>query len=172
MRVAHVLLLAVMAVPLLAAKPAGHMTKGVANAALAAAARRSPVRAIDYDLDRCDDRTVAQWLADMTGSDAKRIAWTGGPCELINDLNPLDAGSAWCAQAMITPVHPRNRSDRPTIEVYFEKPVHGRPGAAYAFRGEMRAADGEDYSRSREEFEFDWRSRFKAGKAPVNCPDA
>jgi hypothetical protein len=171
MRLAHTLLVLLLAIPVLAAKPPGGMTKGVANAALAAAAQRTPVRSIDYDQDRCDGRTVRQWLADLTGSDARSIVWTGGSCELTNDLNPMDAGSSWCAQATITPTHPKNRSDRPSIEVYFEKPAHGRPGAAYAFRGEMRAADGENYSRRRDEFEFDWRSGFKAGKQPVSCAD-
>ncbi|MEA2844828.1 MAG: hypothetical protein QOG78_109 [Rhodospirillaceae bacterium] len=38
-----------------------------------------------------------------------------------------------CAQATITLVHPKDRRDSPLIEIYFEKRVQGRPGAAHAF---------------------------------------
>jgi hypothetical protein len=56
------------------------------------------------------------------------------------------------------------------IEIFFEAPEHGRPGRAYAFRGAMRAADGLNMSRYRQEFEFDWTSRFPApAGAVVDC---
>src|SRR5690348_5681650 len=101
------------------------MTKGVANAALAAKARITPVKAVDYDDDRCDERTVEQWLKAITGPQARAITWTGGPCELTGP--GIDYGSDWCAQATITLVHPKDRNDRPMIEIYFERPAHGRP---------------------------------------------
>ena len=52
-------------------------TKGVPNAALVEAARNTPVKDIDYGQDRCDARTVEQWLTELTGPEAKSIAWTG-----------------------------------------------------------------------------------------------
>jgi len=151
------------------AKPAaGGMTKGVANAALAAKARATPVKAIDYDEDRCDTRTVDQWLRALTGANAKSVAWTGGPCQMVGP--GIDSGSDWCAQATITLKHPKNRHDQPAIEVFFDKPVHGRPGAAYAFRGAMLAGDGQDMARFRKDFEADWTSRFAAPPgAIVDC---
>jgi hypothetical protein len=147
----------------------GGMTRGVANAALAQAAKTAPVTAIDYDQDRCDDRTVARWLTDLAGDEVRSIVWTGGPCELVGP--GIDAGSRWCAQARLALVHRLDRGDRPTIEVFFEAPVRGRPGKPYAFRGAMRAADGLDMARFRQDFEADWLSRFPASRAAiVDCP--
>ena len=157
-----VLLLSLAAASAVAKAPPakGAMTKGVANAALAAAARTTPVGAIDYDEDRCDKRTVEAWLKALTGTNARAITWTGGPCEIVGP--GIDQGSDWCAQATVTLAHPKNRRDTATIEVFFEAPKHGRPGRAYAFRGEMEAADGQDMSRDRKAFEADWTSRFPA----------
>ena len=147
-------------------------THGVANAALVAAAKATTLKAIDYDEERCrNQRTVEAWLRELTVGNATAVVWTGGPCALSNDLNPIDSGSSWCAQATIRLKHPKTRNDQPTAEVYFEKPVRGRPGKAYAFRGEMLAADGEDYSRFRKEFEYDWVSRFPASKTVTKCPE-
>jgi hypothetical protein len=146
-------------------------TKGVANASLAWAARDTPVAAIDYEQDRCDGRTVEQWLKALTAAQARSIAWTGGPCELVGP--GIDSGSSWCAQAVVTLAHPLSRRDRPTVEVFFEKPDHGRPGRPYAFRGSMRAADGLDLSRFRKDFEYDWTSRFPAPRGAIlDCPDS
>jgi len=156
--------------PVLAAGPQGGTTHGVSNAALAAAARATPVAAIDYDLKRCDARTVEQWLKALVGRRARAIVWTGGPCSVVGP--GIDVGSRWCADATITLAHPRNKADQPMIEVFFEKPVAGKPGAAYAFRGVMQAADGEDVSRFRDGFEADWTSRFPApAGAIVDCAD-
>ncbi|MBS0409238.1 MAG: hypothetical protein JSR86_04935 [Proteobacteria bacterium] len=148
------------------ARPAGGgMTKGVANAVLAAKARSTPVKAVDYNEDRCDPRSVEQWLKALTGANARSIAWTGGPCQIVG--MGIDGGSSWCAQATITLAHPKSRRDQPMIEIFFERPVHGRPGAAYAFRGAMTAADGEDTSRFRKDFEADWTSRFAAPEGAI-----
>jgi hypothetical protein len=163
--------LGVMVMPGPAGAKAGY-TKGVANAALVAAAKATPLKAIDYDEVRCrNERTLETWIKELTAGAAKTVSWTGGPCVLANDLSPLDSGSDWCARAMVTLKHPKNRNDTPTVEVYFEKPVLGRLKPAYAFRGEMLAADGEDYSRSRHDFEYDWVSRFPAAKAVTKCPE-
>lgn len=149
------------------AKP--RMVKGVPAAALAQAARTTPVRAIDYDQDRCDGRTVGQWLTALTIGEARAIRWQGGPCALVGP--GIDSGSDWCADAFVTLAHPKGRNDQPIVEVFFEKPVHGRPGKAYAFRGAMQAADGLDMSRFRKDFEYDWTTRFKAPPgAVVDCP--
>jgi hypothetical protein len=148
---------------------ASGITKGVSNAVLAAAGRAALVAAIDYDTQRCDDRTVEAWLTALVGHNARAITWSGGPCSIVGP--GIDVGSDWCADATITLRHPKDRFDHPMIEVFFEAPVHGHPGVAYAFRGEMEAADGQDMSRFRDGFEADWISRFKApDDAIVDCP--
>jgi hypothetical protein len=137
-------------------------------AKLIAAAKATPVRAIDYDDERCDERTVAEWLGALTGADARRIAWTAGPCQIVGP--GIDQGATWCAQATVVLARPGGPKDRPMVEVFFEDPKAGRPGRAYAFRGAMRAEDGLDMSRFRREFEYDWTSRFKpAAGAIVDC---
>jgi len=160
--------LALVVLFLLAAAPLG--AQPAFKARLIAAAKATPVRAIDYDDDRCDDRTVSRWLADLTGPNARAINWTAGRCQIVGP--GIDAGGEWCVQGMVTLKRPRGRSDEPVVEVYFERPSHGRPGKAYAFRGLMRAADGIDMSRFRKDFEYDWTSRFKAPRgAIVDCAE-
>lgn len=166
-------LLAVAAVagPTLAAGHGG-MTKGVANSALVAAGRQTRLKAIDYDQVHCDaDLTLEAWLKTLTGANVRSIAWSGGRCELANDIGPLDSGSDWCAQAEITLAHPQDRDDTATVEVYFEKPIHGQPGPAYAFRGLMVTADGPDYTRFRKDFQAEWIQRFGAPAGACRDPD-
>ncbi len=155
----------------IAAKPAA--TKGVANAALAAAGRDASLKDIDYGEKHCDGATtVAAWLKALASHDARAIKWTGGPCRLTNTLNPLDSGSDWCAQATVSLARPKGRDDRPTIEIYFEKPADARPGRAYAFRGMLVTRDGDpDYLRSRKDFEAEWRERFPAANQAASCRD-
>lgn len=142
----------------------------VAPAALIAAAKAAPVRAIDYDEDRCDGRTVGAWLQALTAAEARRTTWTAGRCQLVGP--GIDAGSDWCAQAEITLNRPISRTDRPMIEIFFDAPVGGRPGPAYAFRAVMEAADGSGVIRFRREFEDVWTSRFPApAGAIVDCPE-
>ena len=161
-------LLAVIAVAVLAGAAAPARGPGPLAARLIAAAKATPVRAIDYDDDRCDARTVQQWLAQLTGAGARGIVWTAGPCQIVGP--GIDAGSRWCAQATVLLARPKGAADRPMVEVFFEAPKAGRPGPAYAFRGLMRAADGLDMSRFRRDFEYDWTSRFKpAPGAIVDC---
>ncbi len=107
------------------------------------------------------------------GTRCKRaINWTGGKCQLVNKLNPLDAGGQWCAQATISLVHPKGRNDKPTIEIYLESPKNGQPGAAYAFRSFMMTRDGDgDYLRFRKDFEAEWRERFQPETTPPACED-
>jgi hypothetical protein len=139
------------------------------NARMIAAAKATPVRAIDYDDDRCDDRTVVQWLTALTRPQAKAITWTAGRCQIVGP--GIDAGSDWCAQAHVILARPKGRADEPMVEIFFERPKRGRPGRAYAFRGLMQAADGLDMARFRRDFEYDWTSRFKPRPgAIVDCP--
>ena len=82
--------------------------------------------------------TVDAWLKALVGNHARAITWTGGACNFVNDLNPIDAAKwPWCAQATVLLVQPKRRDDNPMVEIYFKKPDHGRPGAAYAFRSLM-----------------------------------
>jgi hypothetical protein len=143
------------------------------KAALAAAGRQATLRLIDYGSEYCDgDTTIEEWLRALVGKQALNIIWSGGRCTLVNDLRPGIDASSWpyCAQATVTLVHPKNKNDTPLIEVYFEKPVEGRPGAAYAFRGVMETRDdGPDYIRFRKDFEAVWDERFPADPTTQRC---
>lgn len=104
-----------------AAEPA----QGISNAALADAARQAKLKMINYGSDYCDGAsTVEAWLKALVGPQARSITWSGGPCVLVNDMRPGIDASSWpyCAQATITLVHPKDRDDRPLVEIYFEKP--------------------------------------------------
>jgi hypothetical protein len=146
------------------------LAQPIQHEALAMAARKTILKEIDYLEEKCaNDRSVEQWLQDLTGNEARSIRWSGGACQLIGP-GPLDTGSHWCGQATVILKHPKNKDDKPMIEIFFEKPVKGHPGKAYAFRGSMLAADGLNYSRFRWDFEWDWRSRFPtSGIVPEAC---
>ncbi len=145
---------------------------GVTSAALIAAGKNAAVRLIDYGEERCDgDTTIEAWLTALVGKEARRIAWTGGKCVLVNDLRPGIDASSWpyCAQATITLVRPMNRNDSPIVEIYLERPRGGHSGRAYAFRGAMETRDGPDYIRFRWDLEALWAERFPTAKRP--CKD-
>ena len=149
-------------------------TASVSNAALAAAGRDATLNEIDYGSAYCDGAmTVDAWLKALVGNHARAITWTGGGCKLVNDLNPIDAAKwPWCAQATVLLVRPKRRDDNPMVEIYFEKPDHGRPGAAYAFRSVMMTRDdGPDYLRFRKEFEAEWHDRFPPDPTVAACED-
>lgn len=135
---------------------------GVSAAALIAAAKSAMLSEIDYGRELCDgDRDVETWIKDVVGETAATVEWRGGACELTNDLNPLDAGSEWCGGATIIPKgHPKEPA---AIEVYFEKPVNGKPGKAYAFRGVNYDVDGLDYKRDWPSFEYGYREKYEKG---------
>jgi hypothetical protein len=162
-------LLTVVALPAVAKEP----TK--AEAALAAAGRATLLKLIDYGTDYCDGLMTAEtWLKALVGRQARGISWTGGQCMLVNDMRPgIDASSwAYCAQATVTLAQPKNKDDTPMIEIYFEKPAHGRVGAAYAFRGVLETRDGDpDYIRFRKDFEAEWNERFPPGTSSPRCKD-
>jgi hypothetical protein len=153
-----------------AAKDRPGYTKGVADAALIAAAKATPLKLIDYDQVLCrDDRTVKAWLNELTAGDARAIVWSGGGCDLTDKLSGIDSGSDWCAQATILLKHPKDRSDKPVVEIYFDKPSHGRPSPAYAFRA-VTTDDG--LIRFRQDFESAWLARFPANARAIKCPEA
>jgi hypothetical protein len=143
------------------------------KAALATAGRQATLKLIDYGNDYCDgDTTVEEWLRTLVGRQGLNITWSGSRCVLVNDLRPGIDASSWpyCAQATVTLVHPKNKDDTPIIEIYFEKPVQGRPGVAYAFRGVMETRDdGPDYIRFRKDFEAVWDERFPSEPRTERC---
>ncbi len=150
------------------AKDSSGYTKGVADTALVAAAKATPLKLIDYDQVLCrNNRTVQAWLKELTAGDARAVVWTGGGCALATTLNPMDSGSDWCAQATILLKHPKARNDKPVVEIYFDKPSHGRPSPAYAFRA-MTTDDG--LIRFRQDFESAWLARFPANAKAIQCP--
>jgi hypothetical protein len=143
-------------------------------AALIAAAKQAAVRDVDYGQDLCDgDMTVEAWLKSVIRDNARAITWTAGTCRLLS-LSPIDqAHWKYCVQATMTLFHPMTPKDKPTIEIYLEKPDHGRPGPAYAFRGAMLLHDGQgDYERERDGFVGDWDDRFPppADVRAARCP--
>ncbi len=82
------LLLFVLGLVLPAVAPA-QPTKGVSNAALAAAGRTTPPRLIDYGAQYfAGATTVEDWLEALVGKQARAVAWTGGECVLGNDPHP------------------------------------------------------------------------------------
>ena len=118
--------------------------------------------------------SVEEWLKALVGHHARAITWTGGKCELVNDLHPGIDTAAWayCAQATISLFHPKERDDKPMIEIYLEKPDHGHSGAAYAFRSIiMTRDDGPDYLRFRKDFEAEWDDRFPPDPTAPRCQD-
>ena len=142
--------------------------------ALIAAARHAKLEAIDYGQQHCDrDTTVDAWLKSLTAPPRAPSPGTAGSANSSTTMRPgIDASSwPWCAQATIALVHPRDRHDMPMIEIYMEKPVHGRPGAVYAFRGIMMTRDGPDYVRFRQDFEAEWRERFPPDPDAAICTD-
>jgi hypothetical protein len=146
-------------------------THGMANAKLIASAKAAPLKLIDALEVYCDtDTPIGTWLAGLVSIEARSIAWSAGACELVNASNPNDAGGDYCAQAEVTLKHPKNRRDRPEIEIYLEDPKGGRPGEVYAFRAMFDSNDGPDYIRFRKDFESEWRARFPDTPAPA-CQD-
>jgi hypothetical protein len=65
---------------------------------------------------------------------------------------------------------PRSRPDKATIEIYFEAPKQGKPGAAFAFRGIVNTKDGWDYVRDTAAFAVNWRETYAHGE-PTLAPD-
>jgi hypothetical protein len=144
------------------------------HAALIAAAKQAPVKNLDFPSDYCDSETAIEiWLKGLVGAYARSITWTGGKCQLVNNINPLDAASwPYCAQAKITLVHPKAHGDRPMIEIYMERPQDGHPGEVYAFRSLMMTKDdGPDYLRTRYDFENEWNDRFPPPADATRCKD-
>ena len=145
-----------------AQKPKGAKAaaRGVSDAALAEAAKHAMLSEIDYGRELCDgDRDIETWLKDVVGETPAKVQWSGGACELTNDLNPLDAGSDWCGGATIVP---KGHAKEPAaIEIYFEKPANGKPGKAYAFRAVNYDVDGLDYKRDFLDFEYGYRQKYE-----------
>jgi hypothetical protein len=143
--------------------------RGVANSALAQAARDARLDQIDAFRKQCgDDRRVADWLKDVVGDTAKSIQWSGGRCRLTNKLNPLDGGTNWCGQAVITLKRGQHKA---TIEVFFEKPAHGKAGVPFAFRAIADTKDGPDYMRETFGFEVNWKQMHVPGYVPPSNQD-
>jgi len=90
----------------------------------------------------------------------------GGACELVNKDNPIDAGTDWCARAEIAP---KRGGESAKIEVFFEAPKQGRPGAPFAFRAIVKIKDGWDYMRDTSAFAANWRETYAPGD-PAPAP--
>lgn len=62
-------------------------SRQVSGAALVAAAKQATLKMIDYGEDHCDGGlTVDAWLTALVGKEARSIAWAGGKCVLVNDM--------------------------------------------------------------------------------------
>ncbi len=138
--------------------------RGVSDAALAQAARDTPLDQIDDDRKGCgDSRRVEDWLKEVVGDAASSIRWSGGRCQVVDKSSPLDAGTDWCGRAAIG--SKRGKPDA-TVEVFFEKPEAGKPGAPFAFRALAETKDGPDYIRETYAFELNWKQMHIAGFEP------
>jgi len=128
------------------------------------AAKAARLSDIDFARKSCGDhRTVEQWLKQTTGRSVRSIRWTGGACTIVNKDNPRDAGTKWCARADVTP----RAGDIPaTVEVFFDRPRHGRPGRAFAFRAVVQTKDGWDTMRETSAFEANWGETHVPGYQP------
>lgn len=143
--------------------------QSVPAASLIDAAKTAKLSQIDDRRNYCeDDRRVDEWLKEVVGSTSKSVRWHGGRCVLARKENAIDAGTKWCAHAVIAP---KGRGRDATIEVYFEKPVRGRPGVPFAFRSLVFTPDGWDYSRNTNGFEFNWRSMTRPDLKPGDSTD-
>ena len=165
--------LALLAVVTLACGPANAKPKLPRFPApmLIAEAQAAPLKLIDALQTYCDtDTPIAVWLTQLTGRETRSVAWTAGKCELVNDLNPLDAGGDYCVQATLRLRRPKSRDDAPVIEIYIDDPKAGKPGPVYAFRAMFHALDGPDYIRFRKDFDTEWRWRFE-NTPPPPCTD-
>jgi hypothetical protein len=70
---------------------------------LSAAAQRAPLRLLDAHAGDCNAETpIGVWLRRLTAPETRRIAWSAGPCELVNSRNPIDSGGGACVQARLT----------------------------------------------------------------------
>jgi hypothetical protein len=129
-------------------------TTRVSKAALAAAGQRATLKAIDYGWDL---RRQMSWRSGwgVRRPPCPRYHSTGGKCELVNSLHVGSMRRPGLAiWATISLVHPKERDDKPLIEIFLEKPDHGHSGVAFAFRSLMITRDnGTDYLRFRKEFE-------------------
>lgn len=131
-------------------------------AGLAAAARAARLAEIDPFGTGYGEETIGSWLGALTRGEARSIAWSGGRCRLVRREVARDAGGAGarCGHATIRLKRPKDRSDVPLVEVYFDGPQAGARAVPYAFRGLVRLSDGESYTRFTREFEAAWRERF------------
>jgi hypothetical protein len=138
--------------------------RSFAPAELSAAGKRATISEIDYQRADCNDtRTLEAWLKQVTGTSAKSVRWGAGKCVLARKETPRDAGTQYCAHAVITPKQGQHTA---TIEVYFD-PKDGKLGKAFAFRSSVHTKDGPDYSRETSAFEFNWGETYVTGfKAP------
>lgn len=138
--------------------------RGLAPADLIAAGKRATISEIDYQRADCNDkRTLEAWLKQTVGASARSVRWGGGRCVLAVKENPRDAGTKYCAHAVIAPKQGKHAA---TVEVYFD-PKNGKLGKAFAFRGIVHTKDGPDYVRETSGFEFNWSETYVPGyKAP------
>ncbi len=145
--------------------------QSVTPAAMIAAGKNARLSEIDYGEKLCDgDMRVEDWLKQLTGTDAKRITWLGGKCQIVGIGPGIDAQShPWCARAASDLARPRRRDDVMLAEIFLERPRNGKPGPAYAFRGIVMTTDGPDMVRRRTEFAAGWRERFP--NAPRGCAE-
>ena len=132
------------------------------------------LKSIDYGTNYCDGAsTVEAQPAALVGPCARSITERRTMRARERDMRPGIDASSWphCARATITLLHPADRSDKPPRRDLLEKPVHGRPGAAYARSPMTTRDDGDDYGRFRKDFEALWDELFPPGPGARRCKD-
>ncbi|MBI1203155.1 MAG: hypothetical protein GC182_11650 [Rhodopseudomonas sp.] len=127
---------------------------------LAQAARDARLDQIDSLNEKCGDRRrVEDWLKQLVEDAGRSVRWSGGRCQIVNKLNPIDAGTGWCGRAAITP----KAGGIATIEVFFERGENGKPGRPFAFRG---TPNGPEFVRHPVDFERAWKALHVPGYSP------
>ena len=155
----------------LLAGPAVATERGVSDKALAQAARDARLDQIDVFKKDCGDkRRVEDWLKQLVGDTAKSIQWSGGRCQIVNKLSPIDAGTDWCGHANY---HIEDGEGVSMIEVFFEKPANGKPGVPFAFRGAPQDAPNSSALRLRirtqlEDYARPWLQTAGESGLPIN----
>lgn len=143
--------------------------RDVSPTSLIRAAKAATVSQVDYQRRDCNDRrSIERWLSEVVGDSAKSVRWYGGKCVLAIRDRPRDAGTKWCAHAVIVPKSGKRSA---TVEIYFEKTSVGKPGEPFAFRAIADTKDGFDYMRETRSFEIGWRETYVPNYQPPESGD-
>ena len=137
-----------------------------------AAAKAAPLKQIDALETYCDGETsIGDWLNALTAGEARRIAWTAGRCELVNNLNPLDTGGELLrAGDPDAQASPRTGATGPRSRSTWKTPRTGNRARSTPSARRSTATTAPTTSASAWTSRSEWRDRFKDAPPPP-CKD-